>query len=494
MGFGSYEFILFFLPIVCIVFYLLRKKELNKLSLYVILLASFLFYASDTPVCLLLLFADIAVNFLLYRLLLQNKGSAHLKRKVILAAGVLLNVLLLGYFKYINFGISICNLLLHTSIDAREVILPLGISFVTFQQIAFLVDTYKGGQTKDGDAARGQEGAYSFTDYALFVSFFPHISSGPIILKDDFFPLLQELKSSAKTDWDRLGSGLYLFFCGLGKKILIADVLAKGVDYTYGNLSSVNATTALLASLLFTLQIYFDFSGYSDMAIGVARMLQLDLPVNFNSPYKAVTITDFWDRWHMTLTRFLTRYLYIPLGGSRKGTVRTYINTLIVFTVSGLWHGASYTFILWGMLHGLFMIFTKHFSRLIGKIPVAVNRVITLLFVNATWILFRAGSFGTLRAYLGALKSGGFGKPDENVLNAITPSYLSCFIQKMPCQWLWILGLIAVVVCISLFAKNTQEQLEEKGLTAGKLVGCLLVGLLSLLSMSGVSTFLYAYF
>ena len=146
------------------------------------------------------------------------------------------------------------------------------------------------------------------------------------------------------------------------------------------------------------------------------------------------------------------------------------------------------------MLHGLFMIFTKHFSRLIGKIPVAVNRVITLLFVNATWILFRAGSFGTLRAYLGALKSGGFGKPDENVLNAITPSYLSCFIQKMPCQWLWSLGLIAVVVCISLFAKNTQEQLEEKGLTAGKLVGCLLVGLLSLLSMSGVSTFLYAYF
>ncbi len=487
MGFGSYEFILFFLPVVLMIFYLLRKKEWNKLSIYWILLASFLFYASDTPVCLLLLFVSIAVNFLLYRLLLQNERSGHLKRKGILAAGILLNILLLGYFKYINFGISVCNLLLRTSLEAKEVLLPLGISFITFQQIAFLVDSYRGAGEQEADN-------YSFSEYALFVSFFPHIASGPIILKDDFFPLLKELKGGKEVDWDRLGSGIYLFFCGLGKKILIADVLAKGVDYTYANLSSVNATTALLASVLFTLQIYFDFSGYSDMAIGVARMLQLDLPVNFNSPYKAVTITDFWDRWHMTLTRFLTRYLYIPLGGSRKGMLRTYINTLIVFTVSGLWHGASYTFILWGVLHGLFMIFTKQFRSLIGKMPDVLNRLITLLFVNVTWILFRAGSFGTLRTYLRVLISGAWGRIDENVVAGILPSYIAGFMPDSPYRVYVVLFLILLVIFVTLFAKNTQEQLEDKGFTVTKLIGCMVVGLLSLLSMSGVSTFLYAYF
>lgn len=199
-------------------------------------------------------------------------------------------------------------------------------------------------------------------------------------------------------------------------------MFAQAVNWGYSNLPELNTTSALFVSIAYSIQIYFDFSGYSDMAIGISRILQLDLPINFNSPYKSNTITEFWDRWHITLTRFFTRYLYIPLGGNRQGLAKTYINIMIVFLCSGLWHGSSWTFVLWGTMHGCFMILTKHFQHVINKIPKLINHIITLLFLNFTWILFRAESFATLRQMVAALLSNKWGN-----LNSIISSFFSQF-------------------------------------------------------------------
>lgn len=235
--------------------------------------------------------------------------------------GITINLTALLYFKYCNFFIDNINTLFKTDLEIRNIALPLGISFITFQQIAFLIDAY-----------RKEMPEYGLLEYALFVLFFPHIISGPIILHRDFMPLLSEGKK--KIYWGRIASGIYMFAIGLGKKTLIADIFARAANWGYGNITALNSTSALFVSIAYSIQIYFDFSGYSDMAIGISRIFQMDLPINFNSPYKATNILEFWDRWHITLTRFLSKYLYIPLGGNRKGKARTYLNTMIVFYVA----------------------------------------------------------------------------------------------------------------------------------------------------------------
>ena len=212
---------------------------------------------------------------------------------------------------------------------------------------------------------------------------------------------------------------------GLGKKVLIADTFAQAVDWGYASIDKLNSTSALFVTVAYTIQIYFDFSGYSDMAVGISRILQLDLPINFNSPYKAKTILEFWDRWHITLTRFFTRYLYIPLGGNRKGKSRAYINTLIVFLCSGLWHGASLTYVLWGAIHGCFMVFTKYFIKTFEKIPNFINQCITLIFVNFTWILFRSGSFGDFKQMIQVMFAGNWGKLNDNLCEPFVPEVVN---------------------------------------------------------------------
>lgn len=475
MALSSYNFILLFLPFVMVFFYFFRNIKQHNLQMLWLVAASFFFYACSVPIYFLLLLINITVNFFFYRQICKRR------HKFFLILGIGFNILLLFYFKYINFGIDICNLLLKTNFSIFEIALPLGISFITFQQIAFLTDAYNNA-TKE---------TYSFLEYALFVSFFPHISSGPIIYQEDFFPLL---KFNTSINWNKFASGIYLFMMGLGKKVLIADTLAKGVDYGYSNLTSLNTTTGMLISLLYTLQIYYDFSGYTDMAIGVARMLQLDLPVNFNSPYKASTITEFWNRWHITLTRFLTRYIYIPLGGNRKGKLRSYVNTLIVFLISGLWHGASYTFVLWGLLHGLFMIFTKYFDKFIQKIPKWINHFITLIFVNFTWIVFRANSIHTLKDFIYVFLRNDWGILDSNIVDTLLPSFIKHFLPGNGSNTIFALLLLFIIILFTLFAPNTQEILDQKELGIKELLWILFIGVLSLFSMSGINTFIYAYF
>ena len=484
MVFNSYIFILLFLPLAIIGYYALNSLRIwkGKAGQFFLLAMSLWFYAYANVRFLPVIAGSIIFNYCIH-LLFREKDTGAIrgsKRKLLLAAAVFVNLGVLIYFKYYNFFVDSLNLVFHTSFSIRKLLLPMGISFITFQQIAFVVDSY-----------RGEVKKCSFLEYALFAAFFPHLLSGPIVLHGDFIPLLQD-EERKKPDWDRMASGIYLFACGLGKKVLLADMFGSAVDIGYGNIASLNTTTAVFVTLAYTLQIYFDFSGYSDMAVGISRMLNLDLPVNFNSPYKARSISEFWDRWHITLTRFFTRYLYIPLGGSRRGKVRTWINTMIVFLCSGFWHGASWTFIFWGFLHGAAMVLHRIFGKWFSRLPSAFNWLITLLFVNTAWILFRAGSFGVTLDMFRVLFSNRWGALQAEVGDAFL-NYLMGNISVIP-SWGIAVAYLAVGFGIVLFGRNLYEKTQEECLSVKSGIVVVLLLVLSTLSLSGVSTYVYANF
>lgn len=472
MTFNSYPFLLAFLPIALAGEYLLQN--LHRDCRWWLLATSAIFYALCGVKYLPFGTAEIIVNYLLYRLIRSKPQHA----RKILHLSVFCNVLVLFYFKYLDFALSISIALHLTDLEIPQMLLPTGISFITFQQIAFLVDAYHNPNDK-----------YSLLDYSVFSSFFPHITSGPIVLSKQFFPLLQNFE----IDWGRVSSGLILFAIGLGKKVLIADALGGGVDYAYANLDQINASSMLFASLLYSLQIYFDFSGYSDMAIGIARMLGLDLPINFNSPYRANNISEFWDRWHITLTNFLTHYVYIPLGGNRKGKLRTDLNIMIVFLVSGIWHGASFTFVLWGMLHGILTVIHKAFSKRF-RLPSSIGRVITLLCVNFAWILFRAGDLHTLRSVLSLFRSGNWGALDQSMCAASLPRILVNLVpNSVPVAATAIL-FAALVGLLTQLPVNSQAIAGKKQHVLLDRMIVALLFVVSLFSLSGVTHFIYAYF
>lgn len=481
MIFNSYIFVLFFLPIAIIGYYLIINLKRLRLANFFLLFISLLFYGYSNHLYLIFILFNILINFIFYKvIMLFIKKDIPNKSKLVLCLGIVFNVGILAYFKYCNFFIESMNSIIKTDFLLRNIILPLGISFITFQQIAFLIDTY-----------RNEVPKYGLLDYALFVSYFPHIISGPIILHKEFFPQLVEEKR--KMNWDFFASGLYMFVMGLGKKVLIADMFGEVVNWGYSNVSELNATSALFISVAYSIQIYFDFSGYSDMAIGISRMFQIDLPINFNSPYKARTILEFWDRWHMTLTRFLTKYLYIPLGGNRKGTMRTYINIIIVFLCSGLWHGAYWTFIIWGLLHGCFMVFTRCFKKYVEKIPAFINRVLTLLFVNFAWILFRSESFSEFNQMIKAIFQNQWGILNKHISDFFQPSLLQNLELNIP-NWIYPSFILAIVLVILFRCKNVQEKASELKYSKALCIWVTFVAVLSLLSFSGVTTFVYSNF
>lgn len=476
MIFNSYLFILLFFPVTLVGYYLCCGHR--KTADFVLLAASGVFYcqAGWRAACLFL--ADILLNYGFFRRILWQRERAGAGRaKRILWLGIACNLAVLGYFKYYNFFVDNLNLFFGAGLSIKEIILPMGISFITFQQIAFLVD-----------ASRGETEPCGLPDYALFASFFPHVGSGPIIRHSDFFPLLQRER---RMDWDRFAQGIYMFAMGLGKKVLIADVFGRAVDLGYSDLSALNRTSLLFVSFAYTLQIYFDFSGYSDMAVGISRMLQLDLPFNFDSPYKAKTVAEFWRRWHMTLTGFLTKYIYIPLGGSRKGKLRTYLNTMLVFLCSGLWHGASWTFLLWGGIHGLLMVLTKHFQKMVDRVPGILSHGITLLVLNFTWIVFRAGSFRVLRQMAEGMLFRKWGGLDEELCGFFVPVVLA---DSACPAWVCALLFMLAAMVIVLTCKNVQERAECLTYSVKSCVWVFAVLLLSILSLSGMSTFLYSLF
>ena len=303
----------------------------------------------------------------------------HKRSRLIFILGVICNILLLGYFKYYDFFIENLNALFGTSFLLKHILLPLGISFFTFQQISFLQQIYENTLQK----------RYSFLSYSLFVSFFPQLIAGPIVLPDEMMSQFDR-EENTRPDSRNLSAGLYVFSLGLAKKILLADFFAEIADKGFAALSG-NFFEAWSTALAYTMQIYFDFSGYCDMAIGIALLFNIRLPKNFDAPYRSGNISEFWRRWHITLGRFLMTGIYIPLGGSKCGKIRTCCNLLITFFISGLWHGASWLFVLWGMLHGAALVVHRIWSKFCGcSMPVIPARILTFLFVLITWVPFRA--------------------------------------------------------------------------------------------------------
>lgn len=484
MLFNSFVFILLFMPLVIIGYFGFNKFGKYRLAEGFLLVMSLWFYGYFNPWYVLIIISSVLINFFAYKKITASAGTK--VSKTFMIAAVVINVGILGYFKYMDFFIGNVNSVFRTNLPLLNIALPLGISFFTFQQISFVVDSYKGEVPK-----------YDILDYACFVTFFPQLIAGPIVTHNELVPQFMD-KAKKKIDWDNFGRGLYIFALGLAKKVIIADTFGLAVEYGYAVFDTLNSTEALVVILGYTLQIYFDFSGYCDMAIGAAKMLNMDLPLNFNSPYKAVTINEFWDRWHMTLTRFLTKYIYIPLGGSRKGKKRTLINVMIVFLVSGLWHGADWTFVFWGAIHGLFMVIARLTKRVYEKIPKIINWFITFVFVNIAWVFFRAESFVQANTVLKKLFAFNFGKVGDNMLagfRRVEYKKVLAFIHledRFHYVTMW--GLFAIAMVIALFGKNSYEQMKSDKAWGIKWVVALFLFVWCVFSLTGMSTFLYFNF
>ena len=376
MLFNSYEFIFLFLPITLIVYFTLNRFRKYKLAKGWLVIASLYFYSYFHKSYLILIMTSIGVNYLVGNRLSDSKSI--IERKIFLILGVLFNVVGLGYFKYYDFFISNVNTVFKTNLPLLHILLPLGISFFTFQQLSFIVDSYYKKHLK-----------YDFLSYCLFVTFFPQLIAGPIVLPTEMLPQF-ESEENKKINWENMNRGFYIFSIGLAKKVIIADTISNFANAGFDMMESLNIVEAWLTSVSYTLQLYFDFSGYCDMAMGIALMFNIVLPINFNSPYKSTNIQEFWKRWHMTLGRFLTNYLYIPLGGNRKGELKTLRNLFIVFLVSGIWHGAGWNFIIWGMLHGICILIHRIWKNSGRKMNKFVGWFITTNLVNIFWIFFRA--------------------------------------------------------------------------------------------------------
>ena len=385
MLFNSAIFLFVFLPVVLLGWYGLNHFGLNRTALCFLSAASLFFYGYFKPSYLILILGSILINFALMKAIKRFRKAAG----VLLFTGVSANIILIGIFKYLDFIISIANDTLHTDRPFFNILLPLGISFYTLQQIAGLADAY-----------RGNAKNYSFIEYLAFVTFFPQLVAGPIVLSDELIPQFAD-KNNRIFNYEKFTQGLSRFIIGLSKKMLIADLFGHIVDFGFEKVYWIDTASAWIVAVCYSIQLYFDFSGYSDMACGLAGMFGFTLPENFDSPYKAVSISDFWKRWHMTLTRFFTRYLYIPLGGSRKGKLRTYLNILIVFLVSGLWHGAAWTFVIWGAMHGIAMIWDR---RSFLKIKYKwLSGFFTRAFVVVAFIIFRSDNIDFMLRMLKAM-------------------------------------------------------------------------------------------
>ncbi|NOQ76730.1 MAG: MBOAT family protein [Methylococcaceae bacterium] len=382
MLFNSLEFIFLFLPITWFGFYYLK----DNLSLGWLVLCSLFFYAYWNPSYLTIILASVFFNYWV-----GNSLHKVTFKKPLLIFGITVNLFFLGYYKYSLFLASNLNYLFDTNFHLNSIILPLAISFFTFQQIAYLVDAYRG------------EAEYKFLHYSLFVIFFPQLIAGPIVHHKEIIPQFnQKYKDYSK----HITIGLTIFFIGLFKKVVIADNLSVDANLVFSAAENGYLVTffeAWQGSLSYTLQLYFDFSGYADMAIGSARLFGIKLPDNFNSPYKSKNIIDFWRRWHMTLSRFLRDYIYIPLGGNRKGNTKKQLFIMITMVIGGLWHGANWTFVLWGTLHGSYLVINHLWQQIHNKYYIKlklfpqwftsiISHTITLIAVIYAWVFFRAES------------------------------------------------------------------------------------------------------
>lgn len=479
MLFNSHIFLFLFLPLVLIGWFVLNKIKCYQMAQVFLLGMSCWFYGYFNPIYLTLLIGSILVNYSISRWIKRQKHLPY--RKGLLAIGLLCNLLMLFYFKYYNFFIENINWLLKEDFLLKNLVLPLGISFFTFQQLSFLIDCYKKEDT-----------LCTLLEYSCYITFFPQLIAGPIVLQNELIPQLQN-KELLVFNSDNFLKGCYLFVLGLAKKVLLADTLALTVNYAFFYVYYLDTFLAILMLLVFALQLYFDFSGYSDMARGIALMFSLELPQNFQSPYHGISMQDFWKRWHLTLTRFFTKYVYVPLGGSRRGKWFTFRNTLIVFVLSGLWHGASWSFLFWGIWNGFFVGLNQM------KIGIFKNKFIgwlsTMSLFGISLIFFRSNSFDLVIVYFQKLFSLSYNGNLSRITNNLQIPELYVLGKLGDDRMYMIFFAVLLIICIYFIKGKTAYQwvIESVEKKTGAII-CSLLFVWVIISLSQVSTFLYFNF
>ncbi|GAA0850419.1 MBOAT family protein [Paenibacillus glucanolyticus] len=468
MLFNSYPFIFVFLPITVLVYFMLNRLRYGLAAKCWLALSSLFFYSWWNISYLPLLLGSIAFNYAVGRLLQARQAhsldqtASRRGAKGILIAGISGNVLLLIYYKYADFFIVNIGAATGWEVPLLNLVLPLGISFFTFTQIAYLVDAYKG---------KARE--YNLVNYVLFVTFYPHLIAGPILHHGEMMPQFDRVRGKL-WDWGNAANGIFIFCIGLFKKVVIADTLAVYANTGFDTASGF--VDSWVAALSYTFQLYFDFSGYTDMAIGAALLFNIRLPQNFNSPYKAVNIQDFWRRWHMTLSRFLRDYIYIPLGGNRRGEAIMLRNLVLTFLIGGLWHGAGWTFLFWGLLHGVGQVI----QRLWGKLGITMPRVlawaITFVFITVTWVFFRAESWADAMRLMKGMSG----------LSGIHLNLDTALLEPV--------AIMIFIAPIVFFCRNSSELSVSFRPNFRQAVVCAVLFVISLMYITRISEFLYFNF
>lgn len=507
MLFNSFEYIFFFLPIVALIFFLIGGKGHHRIAIAWLVAASIFFYSWWNPAYTSLILVSMLFNYATGVYLSSEKLSRTLKN-IVLLFGIGANLALLGYYKYSNFFVDNINQSFGTSYHLETIILPLAISFYTFQQVAYMVDAYKGAVRE-----------YDFLSYCLFVTFFPQLIAGPIVHHKEVLPQFASNKIYTPNK-ALIAAGIVLFFLGLFKKVILADNMAGYSTSVFG--SALNGDTitffeAWQGSLAYTFQLYFDFSGYADMAIGSALIFGIYLPSNFDSPYKSVNIVEFWRRWHITLGRFLRDYIYIPLGGSRCTPPRQAGNLMATMLLGGLWHGAGWTFVLWGGLHGVYLIINHTWTKLrltwfgpqenkASRVGIIMSTALTFLAVVIGWVFFRAENIqSAIEIIKGMFGINGFELPAK-IVNALPGlsglvAQLGGTISQHNAEDFVVTWISVGVTSLFLFGPNTNEIVQHikqrgysqvfKGLVP---ITTAVIAVVSILSITKYSEFLYFQF
>ena len=498
MLFNSYIFVFLFLPMTLAGWYVLNHLKAYEPAKLFLAGMSLWFYGYFNIYYLAVIVASILGNYCLSYMMKFSRTK--FTSRMGLAAGIVLNLGFLFYFKYYDFFFENINGIFHTDFNLKHILLPLGISFFTFQQLSFIIDRCK-----------GKAEHYSFINYLTFVTFFPQLIAGPIVLYQEMMPQFEDT-SKRRMNFDNFAKGIVLFTLGLGKKVLLADTLAIPVNYGFEQTVFLDTPSTLLVILAYTFEIYFDFSGYSDMAMGLGKMFNIELPANFNSPYKSCSVKELWQRWHITLSRFFIQYVYIPLGGSRKGKARTLINTFMVFFLSGLWHGANWTYVAWGSMQGLLVIWdnigivgikgSKEERSAKIVIPGWLGWIFTFTFFNLSLFFFRSknmtSAFQMFKNLL-AFKNTGYlykiaARLDIPEFYLIKQAINMTMPDKLAFVYLLLFVFLLAVSAFIITGKNTLEIVSEHPLDSKLCFLVTVVFVWSVISFSQVSTFIYFNF
>ena len=503
MLFNSYIFIFIFLPAVLLGWYGLNRCRQYKLANLFLAGMSLWFYGYFNVYYLAIILSSICLNYILSFLLTLVPADSPRSRplyRIGLWTGVFLNLGILFYFKYYDFFIENINYAFHTDYTLKHILLPLGISFFTFQQLSFVIDR-----------CLGKSEHYSFLNYITFVTFFPQLIAGPIVLYKEMIPQFEDI-SRRRFDFSSFSRGICLFVLGLSKKVLLADTFALVVNYGFAQTFSLDSVSTVAVILSYTFELYFDFSGYSDMATGLGKMFNIELPVNFNAPYRSCSIKEFWQRWHITLSRFFITYVYIPLGGSRKGRARMLLNTFLVFLLSGLWHGAAWTYVAWGAMQGLLVVWDN--LGIIGisgreekrparfHIPEWLGWIFTFTLFNMSLFFFRSQSMDGAIQLFRNLFSGTFNGKVYEIAAQLDLSELYVVRQVLDMaapglvnyMYLAFLLLLLVLSFFLVFGPTAYERTMRGELTSGRCWMICILLVWCIISLSQVSTFLYFNF